>query len=138
MNYENAWKYNGGDVVDDTVEGYVAFVYEIINLTNNKKYIGKKRLFFTKTKMVKKKKKRVKVPSDWKEYYGSNKELQNDVETLGVHNFRRVVLRLCKTLGESSYYEAREQFTRDVLMSDEYYNGWISVKVTRSHLPKKG
>lgn len=137
MDYSNPWTFNGSSVTDDTVEGYTAFVYLITNLTNDKKYIGKKRLQFIKTRSVKKKKKRVKVPSDWKEYYGSNKELQADVEKLGEHQFKREILRLCKTLGESTYYEAAEQFGRQVLLyPDDYYNTWIMCKVSRSHLPK--
>lgn len=138
MEYENPWTYEGASVTDDSVEGYTAFVYLITNLETNRKYIGKKRLQFTKTRSVKKKKKRVKVPSDWKEYYGSNKELQADVEALGVFKFKREILRLCKTLGESTYYEAAEQFNRHVLLCpDKYYNTWIMCKVSRSHLPKE-
>jgi hypothetical protein len=137
MEYENPWTIKNTPVTDETVDGYQAFVYVITNLETNRKYIGKKRLFFTKTKSVKKKKKRVKVQSDWKEYYGSNKELSQDVETLGKHKFKREVLHLCKTLGESSYLEAYEQFTQQVLFKpEEFYNTWIMVRVTRSHLPK--
>jgi hypothetical protein len=109
----------------------------ITNTFTNKKYIGKKRLQFTKTRSIKKKKKRVKVPSDWKTYYGSNKELQSDIEKHGEHSCKREILRLCKTLGESSYWEAYYQFTHEVLLKpDQYYNDWIMVKVRRSHLPK--
>lgn len=134
--YDNPWLYLNEEVTDETVDGYVAFVYCITNLVTKKKYIGKKRLQFIKTRSVKKKKKRVKVPSDWKEYYGSNKELEADVKKFGPHNNKREILRLCKTLGESTYYEASEQFSREVLLSDDYYNTWIMCKVTRSHLPK--
>jgi hypothetical protein len=135
--YDNPWIYNGVSVTDDTVDGYAAFVYIITNLDTNKKYIGKKRLQFVKTRSVKKKKKRTKVPSDWKQYYGSNKELQDDVESLGIHRFKREILHLCKTLGESTYFEAAEQFNREVLLKpDQYYNSWIMCKVSRSHLPK--
>jgi hypothetical protein len=138
MDYNNPWTYEGSSVTDDTVEGYTAFVYLITNLTNDKKYIGKKRLQFTKTRSVKKKKKRVKVPSDWKTYYGSNKELCAEVEKLGEHQFKREILRLCKTQGESTYYEAAEQFNRQVLLRpDEFYNEWIMCKIRRSHLPKE-
>lgn len=138
MDYENPWTYEGKPVTDEMVEGYVAFVYIITNLVTKKKYIGKKRLQFTKTRSVNKKKKKVKVPSDWKEYYGSNKELLADVEKYGAINNKREVIRLCKTQGESTYYEAAEQFERKVLLRPEkYYNEWIMCKVRRSHLPKE-
>src|SRR4051812_15458780 len=135
MDYENPWTYNGSSVTDDTVESYTAFVYIITNEVTKKKYIGKKRLQFTKTRSVKKKKKRVKVPSDWKTYYGSNKELQSDIELHGASSCKREILRLCKTLGESTYWEAYYQFTNEVLMKpDEWYNEWIMCKIRRTHL----
>jgi hypothetical protein len=137
MIYDNPWTYNGTHVTDADAVGLVGFVYLIENLTTGRKYIGKKRFFFTKTRTVKKKKKREKVISDWKEYYGSNKELQADVERLGGDMFSRKILYMCTTLGECSYYEAYEQFTCGVLLSDDYYNGFIGCKISTSHLPKR-
>jgi hypothetical protein len=137
MDYDNPWTYNGTHVTDADSIGLVGFVYLIENLETGRKYIGKKRFFFTKTRTVKKKKKREKVPSDWKEYYGSSKELQADIDVLGPAKFSRTILYMCTTLGECSYYEAYEQFVRGVLLTDDYYNGWISAKVSTSHLPKR-
>jgi hypothetical protein len=105
-------------------------------MSNGKKYIGKKLLKFRRTKQIKGKKKKTTIESDWKNYYGSNKELKADVEALGAHNFRREILRLCKTKGECNYFEAKTQFSLDVLEDKGYYNEWISVKVSRSHIPK--
>jgi Putative endonuclease segE, GIY-YIG domain len=135
MSYENPWLYNGIVVDSEILEEYLGFVYKITNLTNQKKYIGKKLLKRTKTRQVKGKKKRSLVESDWKDYYGSNKELQEDVINLGAHNFKREIIRLCKTKGECNYFEAKQQFLFDVLENTEYYNSWISVKVHRKHLP---
>ena len=56
------WKYNGEDFTEDLIGNNYGFVYEIVNLTNNKKYIGKKFFYSTKTKQVKGKKKKYKVP----------------------------------------------------------------------------
>ena len=136
MSYDNPWLYNGQVVDSEVLENYLGFVYLITNLSNNKKYIGKKLLKRTKTKVVKGKKKRSLVESDWKDYYGSNKDLAEDVAKLGIHNFKREITRFCTKKGELSYYEAQEQFAVDILFRDDYYNGWISVKVQRSHLPK--
>jgi len=135
VSYENPWLYNGQIVDSELLDEYLGFVYIITNLTNNRKYIGKKLLKRTKTKQVKGRKKRTLVESDWKSYYGSNKELQADVESVGVHNFKREILRLCKTKGECNYYEAKQQFLLDVLEDVSYYNSWIQVKVHKKHLP---
>ena len=43
------WYYND-EPVDELPEGTVGFVYLITNLTNNRKYIGKKLASFRKTK----------------------------------------------------------------------------------------
>ena len=126
------WLYNNVEFTD--VGEYVGFVYLITNLTNDRKYIGKKNFYFSKTRTVKGKRKRTKVESDWKDYYGSNKELQADVELLGKDLFKREILKLCKSKGEFGYYEAKYQFENNVLESDNYYNTWIMVRVHKKHL----
>ena len=108
-------------------------------------YIGKKLAKFSKTtyKTVKlkngtKKKKRIKgkIESDWRDYYGSNDQLNKDVDTLGKEHFTREILYYCKSKSECSYIEAREQFSRRVLESTDYYNGHIQVRVHGSHIIK--
>jgi len=136
MSYINPWLYEGKIVDSEILDDYVGFVYEITNLINNRKYIGKKLLRFTKTKQVKGKKKRTLVESDWKQYYGSNKELIEDVGKLGTHNFKRVILKLCKSKGECNYFEAKAQFAVDCLEDLNYYNNWIVVKVHKKHVMK--
>ena len=126
------WLYDNAEFTD--VGEYVGFVYLITNLTNGRKYIGKKNFYFTKTRTIKGKRKRTKVESDWKDYYGSNKELQADVEFLGKDLFERKILKLCKSKGEFGYYEAKYQFENNVLENDEYYNTWIMCRVHKKHL----
>jgi hypothetical protein len=70
-------------------------------------------------------------------YYGSSIELTEDVEKLGKENFKREILFYCNSKAECSYIEAREQFARKVLESDEFYNGQISVRVHGSHIKNK-
>ena len=125
------WKYKGKtiDVIPDEYEG---FVYLITNLTNNQKYIGKKLAKFKTTKPPlkgKKNKRRGYKESDWRTYYGSSDRLNADVAALGEDKFTREILYLCKGRGEMSYIEAREQFDRRVLETDDYYNGIINVRV---------
>mgnify|MGYP003347790805 CR=1 FL=1 len=128
------WNYKGKEFTENDIGEWYGFVYLITNLSNNKKYIGKKFFYSSKTKQVKGKKKRIKVFSDWPGYYGSNEVLKKDVALLGRENFTREIIRLCKTKGECGYLEAKEQFVRGVLESDEYYNTWIMVRVRKSHI----
>ena len=139
-----SWYYRK-KIIQDLPEDCVGFVYLITNLTTNRKYIGKKLAKFSKTtyKTVtlkngtkKKKKIRSKIDSDWRDYYGSNIELNKDVEKLGTENFKREILYYCKSKAECSYIEAREQFSRKVLESKDYYNGHIQVRVHGSHILK--
>jgi len=139
------WYYKG-EVVTELPEDCIGYVYCIENLTNGRKYIGKKLAKFSKTtyKTItlkngtkKKKKIRSKIDSDWQEYYGSSPNLTADINTLGKDNFSREILYYCKSKAETSYIEAREQFDRKVLESDEYYNGQISVRVHGSHIKSK-
>ena len=138
------WYYQD-TIIEELPEDCVGFVYLITNVTSGRKYIGKKLAKFSKTsyKIVKlkngakkKKKIRSKIDSDWREYYGSNLELNADVLKLGKENFKRQVLYYCKSKSECSYIEAREQFTHKVLESKDYYNGQISVRVHGSHILK--
>ena len=134
-----SWLYNGKQIqsVDDLPEGkWMGFVYLITCLVDNRKYVGKKLLTFASTRQVKGKKKRVRVASDWLEYYGSSDELKADVEKLGPDKFHREILHLCSTKGECNYLEAREQFDRRVLESDDYYNGQIQCRIHQTHIKR--
>lgn len=129
------WIYNKEGFTEDMIGDNYGFVYIITNTTNNRKYIGKKFFYSSKTKQVKGKKKKYKVFSDWESYYGSNQELKDDVLKLGKEVFKREILDLCKTKGECSYLEAKRQFEQNVIMKpDEYYNTWIMVRVHRKHM----
>jgi hypothetical protein len=112
-------------------------VYQITNLTNGKKYIGKKFFYSAKTKQVKGKKKKYKANSDWQTYFGSSDILKQDVLQCGHDKFVREIIHLCHSKGMCSYLEAKEQFTKGVLESDEYYNTWIMVRVRKAHIKEK-
>jgi len=133
-----SWIYKG-EIVED-IGNYIGFVYMITNLRTERKYIGKKNFYFSKTKQLKGKKKKYKVESDWKDYFGSNEELNHHVNIFGQDQFRREILRFCSSKGEMSYFEAKLQFQYDVLESDQWYNSWISCKIHKKHLTflKKG
>lgn len=127
------WIYNNEPFLDPGE--YFGFVYIITNLLSGKQYIGKKFFWSTKRKQVNKVRKRIKVESDWKEYWSSSDEVKADVEQFGPENFKREIIYLCKNKGTTNYLEAKEQFTRSVLENrDRWYNSWIMVKVSRSHI----
>lgn len=130
------WTMNGKefDLGELTHKEIYGFVYLITDKKTNKQYVGKKFFWSSKTRVLKGKKKRSKVESDWKTYFGSNKVLIEEVKANGEDNYSREILHLCKTKGECNYLEAYEQFTRNVLLSADYYNEWIMVKVHRSHI----
>ena len=138
------WYYQD-TIIEELPDDCVGFVYLITNNISGRKYIGKKLAKFAKTtyKTVKlkngtKKKKKIrgKIDSDWREYYGSSDQLTADVLKLGSENFTREILYYCQSKAECSYIEAREQFRRRVLESDDYYNGHIQVRVHGSHIKK--
>ena len=125
------WTYEGNEI-SQIPDDYEGFVYLITNTTTGQIYIGKKLAKFKTTKPPlkgKKNKRRGTKESDWREYYGSSDRLNADVATLGEDKFTREILYLCKGRGELSYIEAREQFDRRVLETDDYYNGIINVRV---------
>jgi hypothetical protein len=133
------WLYEGNEVHELPV-GCEAFVYLITNNTNGMMYIGKKLAKFKITKQPlkgKKNKRRSTKESDWQVYWGSSDRLKADVELLGAEYFTREILYFCPSRGIASYLEAREQFERRVLETDNYYNGIINVRIGGSNILKE-
>ena len=120
------------------IEDYIGFVYEVYDKEAKMKYIGKKKFCSKVTRPPlkgKKNKRRSLKESDWKSYYGSSEIVKELVENTGEWRFRRKILRLCKTTGEMSYYEMKEQINNDVLLKpNEYYNAFVGGKIHRKHL----
>jgi len=131
---------------------YYGFVYritasdseELPKEIRGKIYIGKKQFRYRKKRALSKKKKKLTgkrvevtmVDSNWIDYYGSNKQLQEDVKQFGKKYFKREVLHLCFTKSQLSYYEVAEQIAHNVL-SINSYNGWISCKIFKSRFTTK-
>lgn len=100
---------------------YEGFVYCIINKTSERKYIGRKYVYTNR------KGKRV-GEADWKNYWGSSKELKAALKAEGKDNFERHIIQFCKTRSECNFAEVEQQFQNDVLRAKlpngerEFYN----------------
>jgi hypothetical protein len=130
-----AWQYQGVDFTEQNGD-YFGFIYRITNTQTGRIYIGRK--LFTKAriqaKTKTKKRKKLRVSNDWQNYWGSSAELLADVALLGEENFTREIIRLTTKRGETNYYEALEILTSGALLSEKFYNKWVSLKLHKSSL----
>jgi hypothetical protein len=133
------WFYEGTEFSPEyeSLEHWVGFVYVITETNTGMKYVGKK--FFHRKKTLpitktRKRRKHTRVESDWKDYFGSSVKVQALREEYGADAFHREIIRLCATKGDCAYYETKEQFDREVLIRDDYYNGIINCRINRFHL----
>jgi hypothetical protein len=126
------WLLCGSEYIDDGLS--FGFVYMIENTITGRKYIGRKYFTQAGTKQVNGKKRKIRKSSDWRDYYGSNETLKGEVEQLGKDKFVRTILHLCKTKSECSYLETKEIFARDALLREDFYNQWVTCKITSKHL----
>ena len=111
--YENPWSYQGTTFTSDDIDDFFGFVYRITNLTNGRKYIGRK--YFWQKRKPRGGGRRRTSESDWKTYYGSSKELTADRKLLGNKSFKREILSVHRTPGKVNYEETRQLFRYDVL-----------------------
>jgi hypothetical protein len=128
------WIYRGEEFADP--KDYVGFVYLIENLKTGQKYIGKKLFTMAGTRQIKGKKKRIRKPSDWQNYWSSSASVALAILNEGEDNFRRTILHLCRTKAECSYYESYEIFLQQALIDPSYYNDWVSCRIRKAHLTK--
>ncbi len=126
------WIYNEQTFTSDNVADYYGFVYRITNLLNGFDYVGRK-YFFTIRKLKPLKgrilKRHRRLETDWQNYWGSSKRLLEDIEKHGKHNFKREIICLCDTRGQTNYMEAKIQFDENVLLNEKNYNGIIAIKI---------
>ena len=119
-------------VLEEGTDLPYGFIYKITNLTNNKKYIGKKQCKSVRKRPPlkgKKNKRHETVETDWKTYTSSSNELNRDLHSIGIDKFKFEILRWCDSKWELSYYEGRLQFKEEVLLKDDYYNGIINPRI---------
>lgn len=134
MDYENKWMHKNIAFESEHIEDYEGFVYLITNTDNGKQYIGKKS--FWERRKDRKTGRRKTKESGWKNYYSSCDPLNEDVKTIGKDKFTREILYLCKYKKAMSYHELKEQFIRNVIESEKFYNTNISGKYFFSEYDK--
>tara|TARA_B100001250_G_scaffold351363_1_gene323505 strand:+ start:471 stop:929 length:459 start_codon:yes stop_codon:yes gene_type:complete len=127
--YANAWQYKGSTFSSDDIGDFFGFVYLITNLESGKQYIGRK--YFTQCRKHRGSRRKRTSESNWKKYYGSSKELNEDRKLLGDHTFKREILSLQPTAGKVNFEETRQLFLHNVLTetlkdgTPAYYNSNI-------------
>jgi len=137
------WTYNGQIIteIDDMPEGTYGFIYKVVHTPSQKKYIGKKVLYFERNKRLGKRalealreerakkgikgrvplKQKVITESDWKDYYGSHLEIKRLLEKDGPMAFQKQILSYVKSKKELTYYECKELFINEVLENNHQY-----------------
>tara|TARA_B100000287_G_scaffold426360_1_gene474145 strand:+ start:385 stop:822 length:438 start_codon:yes stop_codon:yes gene_type:complete len=127
--YENPWLYEGKPFTSLDIGEFFGFVYRITNLKSGKQYIGRK--YFTQCRKHRGSRRKRTSESNWKKYYGSSKELNEDRKLLGNQTFKREILSLQATAGKVNFEETRQLFLNNVLTESltdgtpAYYNSNI-------------
>lgn len=134
-----SWYLDGNVFTEEQIENHIGFIYEIEEISTGRKYIGQKVFFNKVTKNPLKgkvNKRRSKKQSDWLEYYGSNDELKKAIEENGTENYKRSIIRLCKSKAEMNYWESFLIFNTHALLKEEYFNSWIKTRINSNQLKK--
>lgn len=133
-----AWKYKGKNIKEsDIPEDAYGFIYNIVCKETKKFYIGKKVLFFKRKKRLTKaekllpenKRKTFKTTvsaSDWENYWGSCKDLLEDVKRLGEDKFTKTIIEFCPDKKRLTFKEVEYQIKNDVLTSNSYNGNILS------------
>ena len=137
-----SWMYQGRLITDisDMPEGTYGFIYEVRHKPSDTRYIGKKVLFFERNKRLGKRalqalkeeraknglkgrvplKQKIRTESDWKDYFGSQKEIvalsKNDIAG---ENWEKRILEFVPNKKLLTYYETKHLFINNVL-EDNY------------------
>ena len=130
VDYENPWIFEGSPFLSEDINDLYGFVYRITNLQSGKQYIGRK--YFWQLRKPRGKSRRVKSESDWKKYYGSSDELNEERRRIGNNTFfKREILSVHHTKGRVNFEETKQLFLHNVLSealedgSPAFYNSNI-------------
>ena len=129
------WVFDGKPILDPPDE-FEAFVYMITNTQTKKRYIGFKKFYSSKIKVIKHRKHKIKVQSNWATYWSSSDSLAIEIEKYGKGAYIREIVALCPNSAIGKFVELEEQLKRKVLTdnADLYYNGIVNVRINQNHL----
>jgi len=135
--------------IGEMPDGTYGFIYQVTHLPSNRKYIGKKVLYFERNVKLGKKeleilkedrkakgiggrapaKKKIIKESDWKTYYGSQNEIKELVKDGKESDFKREILKFVDNKKHLTYFECKYLFIYEVLENNnEYINDNILAK----------
>jgi|TARA_B110000908_G_scaffold160203_1_gene203180 hypothetical protein len=137
------WNYQGRMVteISDMPDGTYGFIYETKHIPSGIKYIGKKVLFFERNKRLGKRaletlrlerkekgiggrtpaKQKIITESDWKDYYGSHKDILKLVKEGTPQDFSRTILQFVSSKKLLTYYECKYLFINEALETQGIY-----------------
>ena len=135
--------------VDEMPQNTYGFIYLVTHIPTNRKYIGKKVLYFERNVKLSKRelnelkaerkakgiggrvplKKKVIKESDWKTYFGSQQEIKELVKSEKESDFKREILKFVGNKKHLTYFECKYLFINEVLENNqEYINDNILAK----------
>jgi hypothetical protein len=134
-----SWIYKTNEIEDITQfpDNTFGFVYMTTHKPTGKSYIGKKVLFHNQKKKLGKKElaaltgvvgrrpsyKLVIKESDWKTYYGSQKDIKQLLVEGKKNEFERTILKCVQSKKQLTYFEIKYQMLYEVLEKpDEFFN----------------
>lgn len=130
------WMFGGKEIKSEEVpEDAIGFIYRITHISG-KWYIGRKLTTKAATKVVKGKKKKIRKPSDWENYWSSSPALLEEIEKNGEDQYTREILIFVTTKASIAYAEEYFLFVTGALFDPNCYNGNIRAKIMRSWFAK--
>ena len=148
------WTYESQPIenISDMPVNTYGFIYEVEHIPSARRYLGKKVLYFERNKRLgiralaalKEERKlkgiggrtplkqKVVTESDWKTYYGSQKEILQLVKEGKTTDFSRKILKYVRDKKQLTYFECKYLFINEVLeRSNKYINDNILGKFYR-------
>lgn len=131
------WIYQNKELkIEDVPAKALGFIYKITCIADNKWYIGRKNLTKAATKTVAGKKKKIRKPSDWEDYWSSSPALLAEIEEKGKDKYKREILIFVDTKAAIAYAEEYALFVTGALFDPNCYNGNIRAKIMRTWFAK--